>query len=285
MFGYVRPCRPELKCREYDLYRATYCALCKTLRVRYGGLAPMGLSFDMTFLALLLEEDDYIPCKGRCHANLLRKKEMAPPSKALDLAADVSIILTWFQLQDTISDERGFKKLGAKISAALLKKSYRKARQAQPSLCEMVQTQLGALSTLEGENSPKIDAVTHQFATILQSLATHFQDPTRRRATEQLLYHVGRWIYLIDARDDFAEDITQEKYNPLRYRYGETGDDPALEILLENSLNLSRSAFHLLEPNERSGVIENILYLGIPMVQQAVFDGREIQKIWRTKHE
>ena len=53
MFGYVRPVRGEMKCKDFDLYRATYCGLCRCLRRRYGLLAPMFLNFDFTFLALL----------------------------------------------------------------------------------------------------------------------------------------------------------------------------------------------------------------------------------------
>ena len=82
MFGYVRPVRPELKCRDFDLYRATYCGLCRCLRRRFGLIAPMLLNFDFTFLALLLwqPEEMFSPCRGRCHANLLVKKPMCPDS-------------------------------------------------------------------------------------------------------------------------------------------------------------------------------------------------------------
>ena len=78
MFGYVRPFRPELKCKDFDLYRATYCGLCRCLRRRYGLIAPMLLNFDFTFLALLLwePEEGFTPCRGRCHANPLRKLPM-----------------------------------------------------------------------------------------------------------------------------------------------------------------------------------------------------------------
>ena len=75
MFGYVRPVRLELKCRDFDLYRATYCGLCRCLRRRCGLLAPMFLNYDFTFLTLLLwqPEAGFQPCRGRCHANPLLK--------------------------------------------------------------------------------------------------------------------------------------------------------------------------------------------------------------------
>ena len=84
MFGYVRPYRPELKCKDFDLYRATYCGLCRCLRRRYGLIAPMFLNFDFTFLALVLWEGEerWEPCQGRCHANPLVKKTMCVQSPA-----------------------------------------------------------------------------------------------------------------------------------------------------------------------------------------------------------
>ena len=98
MFGYVRPVREELKCRDFDLYKASYCGLCGAMRRRYGWLAPMFLNYDFTFLALLLAEPEerFTPCRGRCHANPLRKKPMCPASEALDTAADESVVLTWW---------------------------------------------------------------------------------------------------------------------------------------------------------------------------------------------
>ena len=66
MFGYVRPVREELKCRDFDLYKATYCGLCGAMRRRYGWLAPMFLNYDFTFLALLLSEPEerFTPLPG-----------------------------------------------------------------------------------------------------------------------------------------------------------------------------------------------------------------------------
>ena len=40
MFGYVRPVRDELKCRDFDLYRAAYCGLCRCMKERCGCCFP-----------------------------------------------------------------------------------------------------------------------------------------------------------------------------------------------------------------------------------------------------
>ena len=136
MFGYVRPLRDELKCRDFDLYRAVYCGLCAAMRRRYGWLAPMFLNYDFTFLALLLAppEEAFSPCRGRCHANPLRKKTMYQPTPALDTAADESVVLTWWQLRDKIQDEGFWKGLPARGLSVLLRRSYRKAARHCPRL-------------------------------------------------------------------------------------------------------------------------------------------------------
>ena len=122
MFGYVRPVREELKCKDFDLYRATYCGLCRELRRKYGLLAPMFLNFDFTFLALLLwpAEQRFVPCRGRCHANPLARKEMCPADPALEAAADESIILTYWKLRDSARDDGPFSGLTARGLALLL---------------------------------------------------------------------------------------------------------------------------------------------------------------------
>ena len=128
MFGYVRPLQPELKCKDFDLYRATYCGLCRCLRRRYGLVAPMLLNYDFTFLALLLwePEERFVPCRGRCHANPLLKKPMCPDSEALKLAADESVVLAWWKLRDSVEDEGFWKGLAARGASWILKPSYKR---------------------------------------------------------------------------------------------------------------------------------------------------------------
>ncbi len=49
MFGYVTPCKMELKIKEYEKFRAYYCGLCKTIKKDYGELPRVTINYDMTF--------------------------------------------------------------------------------------------------------------------------------------------------------------------------------------------------------------------------------------------
>lgn len=285
MFGYVRPFRPELKCKDFDLYRAAYCGLCGRLRRDYGLLAPAFLSFDFTFLTLLLwgPEEDISPCPGRCPANPLRKKAMCPQeSPALELAAAESVILTWWKLRDTVADERGFKALSARLLSGLLGPAYRKAARRCPAFDGTVRKCLEELSALEREGCPSIDRTADAFARLLQAAAPE-EDP-RQRVFGQILYHLGRWIYLLDARDDLEEDRAGGRYNPVLARYGSNPDDKQLDFTLKLSLDRIGAAFQLGDFGRQTAVLENIIYLGLPLVQRAVFDGSwaqvKKQKMW-----
>lgn len=285
MFGYVRPLRGELKCKDFDLYRATYCGLCRCMRQRYGLVAPMLLNFDFTFLALLLwePEETFHPCSGRCHGKPFVKKPMCPNSPALELAADESIILAWWKLRDAIQDDGVWDRTKARAACLTLRGAYRKAAARRPEFDKAVQDSLGELSSLEGENCSSLDRTADTFARLLRAAAP--QEGTRGRILSQLLYHLGRWIYLVDARDDLREDLAAGRYNPVAARFGPEGNDEALSLTMEQSLDQMGAAFQLGQFGCRASLIENTIYLGLPLVQRAVFDGSwselKKQKIWR----
>ncbi len=286
MFGYVRPFRPELKCKDFDLYKATYCGLCRCLRRRYGLIAPMFLNFDFTFLALLLWEPEecFTPCQGRCYANPLLRKPMCPDSPALDQAADASVVLAWWKLQDTVQDEDFWKGLCARALLWTLKPAYRKAVCRCPDFDRTVKTCLEELAVLERENCACLDRAADTFARLLQGASP--QGGERGRILSQLLYHLGRWIYLADAQDDLERDKLSGRYNPVFARYGPDGDSRALTMTMNQSIELVGAALQLGEFGCRKALLENIVYLGLPLVQRAVFNGtwNEIkkQKIWRN---
>ena len=54
MFGYIVPEKPEMKIKEYELFRAYYCGICRSMGRRFGQLKRLTLSYDTTFLAVLL---------------------------------------------------------------------------------------------------------------------------------------------------------------------------------------------------------------------------------------
>lgn len=283
MYGYVRPERGELKMREYDVFRGVYCGLCHTLKKRYGPFLRFAVNYDLTFLAMLLADEKSVPvCPRRCPYHPLRRSACPEALSSLDEAADVTVILAYWKLRDGAEDSGLFKSLGYRLLAFSLRPAYRRAAAQKPDLAKCAEDELHELSLLEKESCPSVDAPADRFARILRETASGTGE--RERILRELLYHLGRIVYILDAADDLAEDVSRGAYNPLRFRF-EAGngklspeDERELRLSLQHSHNSMCAAFVLLEGTAYTGILENIIYLGLPAVTQAVFDGS-----WRQR--
>ena len=273
MFGYVRPASPELRVRELDMYKALYCGVCHTLGKRYGISARFILSYDFVFLCSLLWPPEEKPCfeNRRCPAGLRKKRCVCNQNAATERAAGYGVILAYHKLLDNASDEGFFKAFAARLAMLGLSRAYKKARREFPEYDSAARLHLDALSALEKSEGSPPDAFAGEFAGLLAEAAVAEQDESRRRIFEGLLYHLGRWLYYADARDDLGEDMEKGRPNPLRTG---TVDDEALETTMRHSNSLASAAFELLPETAWSEINRNILYLGLPAVLESVFTGK-----------
>ena len=226
MFGYVRAVTSVLSPEDAQRYEAVYCGLCRTLGNRYGKTAQLILNYDFVFLALLLakpEGEGTFPCCP-CPVHPWRKKACWLGSPALDEAADATVILTWWKLQDAIRDGGLWERGKSRAAALALRRHYRTAAARRPAFDHTVQTCLEELHQLEVANTPSLDQPADTFARILQAAGAETGLAARTHGVEQILYHVGRWIYLADAWDDLAQDRKEGNYNPLLARYGDQAE-------------------------------------------------------------
>ena len=107
MFGYVVVNKPELKFREFDVYRAYYCGLCHSLSKRHGLSGQLTLSYDMTFLVILLSslyEPEHNFTSKRCVVHPLRRQNIIS-SEFTDYVADMNVILSYFKCLDDWHDD------------------------------------------------------------------------------------------------------------------------------------------------------------------------------------
>jgi len=221
MFGYIRPLKDELKVREYEQFKTCYCALCHTLKAEYGRLSRFFLTYDFTFLAMLLWDADTIPEErcARCAVSPIKKKTFCAPAKALSDCAGYSVILSRWKLKDALKDEGFFGRMRARTYLLLTKRPYKKAAAKYPDFDAAAGEHLGKLGALESENSASLDGTADQFAAITAALAGPEAAGARRRTLEQLLYHTGRIVYILDAVDDLKEDCAAGRYNPAARRF------------------------------------------------------------------
>lgn len=269
MFGYIQPLKCELKIREYDYYRAAYCGLCNSLRTRCGIKARFIVNYDFVFLALILSysgSGDEIISKKRCMVCPTGKKCIQ--SEAYDRAADVSVILTYLKLKDDMADNGFFRGIiGAGIPRLFLKKAYRRAAERLPEYNLKAGQLYDELCALEKNKVQSVDEPADKFALMLSSIIG--DEEKNSRALRQIFYHIGRFIYIIDALDDFEDDATKGEYNPIASRFGieskELSEDVAEMVVstLRHSIDAVLSAFNLLDERENENLLRNIIELGM----------------------
>lgn len=281
MFGYIRPMKSELKVREFEQFKSCYCSLCHVLGKNYGLSSQFILNYDFLFLAMLLwnGEETLSIDRLRCIASPCRRKCVCRPSASFDRCAGYSVILSYWKVRDSLADERGGKKVKAVFSRLMLSGSYRKAKKRWPEFDRAVTERLTELSGLEKAGEPSLDRTADCFASLLAAAAEEGTDEETRRILGQILYHTGRWIYLTDAYGDLKEDLEKKQYNPVAARYGlKTPEVPAsvreeMRITLESSAGTIRASFELLPETIWSGILRNIIYLGMADTQNRVLNG------------
>lgn len=273
MLGYVTADKPELKMREFEVYSGYYCGVCKSIARRYGQLPRMVLSYDAAFLALLLaslQKQEDQPLREHCIIHPVKKKTIVQ-NEAIDYAADVMLILAWHKLLDDAHDEG---RLYAKVTVVALKGIYRKLRRTRLQLCGKVEENLKALSLLEEEKCASLDQAAEAFAKIMEAIFEEGPLPEgfrEQNVLRRIGYHLGKWIYLMDAVDDVEENIKSGAYNPLLYRFSyEPGEEGFLDRIMETCrfnllhyLGEIAKAADLLTIRKNRGIIENIIYKGL----------------------
>jgi hypothetical protein len=282
MFGYVRTHAPELRLREQTFYRAVYCGLCRSMGRACGQRSRTFLSYDLTFLALLrMAATGSVPTvrAARCFVHPLRKRPMAVPDETLLYCARAGVLLTWHKLQDDRTDEHGLKRLRALLALTLLRRGHRKAAKALPALEERIVHHLQRLSDLERDACPSVDETAAVFGDLLQELASYGLSGVPARVTAAAGAATGRWIYRMDALDDYEEDCRKNRYNPLRLQFGEAAlseeTRDLLRIAMLSDLQDLSDACDLLDwqafppqadasRENLQGVLDNLRYLGMP---------------------
>ncbi len=113
----------------------------------------------------------------------------------------------------------------------------------------------------------------------MADIAAVVPDGPRRRVMRELFYHLGRWIYLVDAADDLKKDFASGCYNPLRCRYaltsGELDEKTRQEValLLDLSVHRMADAYALLERGVWSNILDSIFYESLYGIGNAVLNG------------
>ena len=261
MFGYIVVNKPELKLKDFDLYRSFYCGLCRELKRKYGLTGQLSLTYDMTFVILLLsglyEPKTY---KGTTHCLLHPvRRETVRRNQFTEFAADMNVILTYYKCVDDWNDDRNLVRLGY---AKLLEGKNRQLSEEYAKKSAKISALLSELSALEKEWEMDIDKMAGIFGKIMAEVFV-CQEDVWAPSLRKMGFYLGKFIYLLDAYDDIEEDLEAGCYNLFSQKYGTKDFEDEVRQILIMMLAETCREFEKLPVIKYGDILRNILYSGV----------------------
>lgn len=256
MFGTIVTNPTALSKEERARYAAFYCGLCHQLDAGYGSIGCATLTYDMTFVDLLLSSLYTLPeedGKRHCMPHPIKKHSYVVTA-ATPYAADMNIFLAYYQFMDDWNDD---KNRVAREKARMLEEHLPALREKWPRQCAAIEDNLALLGEMEKENELNPDLPANTFGQLMGELLVWREDEyadTLHRMGAAL----GRYVYLLDAVNDLRADIKKQRYNPLVAQM-DTDFAPILTMMMAECTD----AFEALPIRQDAHILQNILYSGV----------------------
>lgn len=279
MFGYVRTDTPYLFIKDDRLYKAMYCGVCKGIAQVCGHSARMGLSYDVTFLSVIMHNirgEDVKIEKQHCLTHCIRVKEMAEVDELTRRLGALNTVLVYYKYTDDIAD--GDRGRGKRL---WFKKGFKRVKKRYPQIEKIVRENLAKQEQTEKEAVASLDRAADATATMMAEFSDYALEDKATLYTRNLFYTLGKWIYLIDALDDYDKDVKKGAYNPFCLAYGAKSRE---ELLCGKNGDEVRYVFNALFFDIRENLShitfrynrdlsDNILLRGLPMTTKQVMQG------------
>lgn len=277
LFGYVTVGKDQLTEAEYEVFCSYYCGVCRSIGKCASQTARLGLSFDITFLALVLSSAVSV-CpetnEGRCIAHPKKKRRYVYNDEPVDYAAAMGVLLDCLKFEDDRRDEHSIKAL---FMLLLFKRGCGRVKKRYKKQYGLIKEGLDRLSRLEAEKCGVLDEAADAFAKILEALFTpdFIEEEGQRRSLAWFGYNLGRWIYIIDAFNDLEEDKESGSYNPLLASGRTDKKECAGEIEFSMTVTLANiaSAYELIDFKRNRDIIGKMIYISLKEKQRYILEG------------
>lgn len=265
MFGYIIINQSEMKFKEFDIYHSYYCGLCRKLKEKYGIAGQISLSYDMTFIVMLLTglyepETETDTCKCAAHPF---ERHTTRINIFTDYIADMNVVFTAYKCMDDWEDER---KLHRFLYGRLLEKKGRKYKKLYGELyrekLHKISLLMQELKEAEQAGITDIDTMSGTFGKVMAQITMCRQDEWSENLY-QLGFYLGKFIYLLDAYEDVETDIKKGTYNPFKQKYEEPGFEEECRTILTMMMSECCKEFEKLPILENVEILRNILYSGV----------------------
>lgn len=255
MFGYIVLSSSATK-EDKALYRKAYCGLCHTLKKKYGKTGMLTLSYDMTFLTLVLS--DLESCerkegKERCPVHPVIAHEYFT-TEAMSYTADMQILLSYYSILDKIKDEGKGKRREEKLKAFIpqLEKKY-------PRQTKAVKDNLKAIDECEKKGIRDPEKLALLFGNLLGEIFVDDENSFFRSDLFLLGCSLGKFIYLLDAWDDMEKDKKDGQFNP----FDDNVTFESVRGMLLDAASLAGDSYKRLPLDDYTSIMDNIIYSGM----------------------
>lgn len=273
MFGYIIINKGDMKFKEFDIYHSYYCGLCDVLKRQYGKVGQLSLSYDMTFLVMLLSslyEPDTELSQVKCMAHPFEKHTVRK-NEFSRYAADMNVMFTYYKCRDDWADDR---KLTRLAYGRLLRRAYRSVRADYGVKAKKIDGLMRELSAEEKKENQDIDYMAGLFGDIMGEILAVKADEWQESLRTMGVF-LGKFIYLMDAYEDVEEDIRRKRYNPLKRKFEGTDFEEEIKTILTMMMAGCCKEFEKLPIIENAEILRNILYSGIWYRYEMVHQKRE----------
>lgn len=261
MFGYVITNCKTLTDAQRARFRALYCGMCRTLHERYGNLGRFTLSYDMTFLALVLSalyEPEELTGRERCLPHPVKPHDFAV-NPMMKYAVDLNVALAYHKCADNWQDDHNPVYAAAK---AALQGAYSKAQSWRPDKCSAIETWMADIRRIEKSGVEDIDPPMNRTGEMLGTLFA-LQDDYWAGDLYRMGEGLGRFIYFMDAYDDLESDVRRKRFNPLKPLRAQDDFEEICKSGLTMMMADCAEAFEHLPIVKDADLIRNILYSGV----------------------
>lgn len=261
MFGYIVVNKSEMKFREFDIYHSYYCGICRELKKKYGGFGQLSLSFDMTFLAILLTglyDPDTRRGSCKCMAHPFESHETRN-NIFTEYAADMNMLFACYKCRDDWEDERKFWKL---VYGRILETKAGRLKEEYAEKVRTISLLMQDFSDAEKSGDADIDTLAGLFGKVMAEIMAVREDEWAE-SLRRLGFFLGKFIYLCDAYEDVEEDIKKGTPNPLKQRYESPDFEEECKTILMMMISECCKEFEKLPILENVEILRNILYSGV----------------------
>lgn len=273
MLGYVKAFKPEMRIKDFEIYKGIYCSLCRALGRLYSPLAQLFLSYDFAFAAVLRLAAVESGCsfsQKRCPYNPAKKCSICSSREEIDFCAHAVIITVYYKILDNLHDA-GFKsKLVAALVYPAIRLMYKKAKRLAPEIDEIIGCSMKNQAKIEAKGASGIDEAAHPSAAALGKVFSLGFDGEKKNSLYTLGYMTGRYVYILDAADDLESDLKKGCFNPFSNDYSDIKNSDIRKNFAEKvkeMLNLTQyaalEALDTVEKKRFEDILENIVSDGL----------------------